>query len=142
MPIVNIGLQRMRDRMINSGAMNQAVDSLGFGSNSAAEAAADVRLGAGAGALANSYWKTAANVTFTTGGDGTVDPFWQAEATFLTSEANDTLFEIGTAAGSLTGTSPAGNDGTKLYSRKRIGGAGGITKTTDIELVGRVKVTY
>lgn len=138
-PVVNIGLQRTRDRIIGQGTMNQAVDSIGIGGATAAEAGTDTVLGTGA---ASSYWKSGGSLTVTTGGDGTVDPYWQFEATWATNEANDTLYEIGTSAGTLTGTNPAGEDGTKLYTRKRIGGAGGIGKTTDIELVGRVRVTY
>ncbi len=141
-PVPNIGLQRTRDRIIGVGTMNAVVDSLGFGSNDAAEAPGDTKLGAGAAPKDQSFWKSGASVIVTAGGDGTVDPFWQFEATFGINEANTTLFEIGTSAGALAGTSPVGNDGTKLYTRKRIGGTAGIGKTTDIELVGRVKVVY
>lgn len=147
MPVVNDGLQRTRDLVQGAGTMNQAVDSVGIGTNSAAEAATDTALGAGGtAATQRSYWKSGASVTKTTGGDGTADPFWQYEITFATTEANDAnpFFEIGTAAGAQTGapqTTTTAQVG-KLYSRKRIGGAGGITKTSDIELVVRVKVTY
>lgn len=141
-PVVNIGLQRMRDRIINAGTMNQAVDCIGIGTNDAAEAAGDTRLGGGAAPRNFSSWKTGASLTITTGGDGTVDPWWQYEATYATTEANQTHFEIGTSAGGLTGDNPANNDGTRLYTRKRIGGSTGIGKTTDIELVARVRVTY
>lgn len=136
MPVVNIGLQRTRDLVRGSGSMNQPVNSLGFGTNDSADNAADVRLGAGAGAKSTSFWKT---VTPTAGGDGTSDPWVQYEATFAEAEANDVIGEIGTSAGSLTGTNPAGNDGTRLYTRKKIGP---LTKTTDIELIGRVRITY
>ncbi len=122
--------------------MNAVVDSLGFGSNDAAEAPGDTKLGAGAAPKDQSFWKTGVNVVITTGGNGTADPFFQFEATFGTGEANVVLFEIGTSAGALDGANPLGNDGTRLYTRKRIGGAAGIGKTVDIELVGRVKVTY
>lgn len=149
MPVVNIGLQRQRDLVQGSGSMNAAVDSVGFGANDTAEAAADTRLGGGAGNNAagqtrnNSYWKSGGSTTLTNGGDATADPWWQREATWSTSEANVVLYELGTAAGTLSGTNPAGNaTDTNLYSRKRIGGSSGIGKTTDIELVGRVKVTY
>lgn len=148
MPVVNIGLQRQRDLVANTGTMNAPVNSVGFGANDTAEAAADTKLGGGSGNNAagqtrnNSYWKTSTDVTLTSGGDASADPWWQMEATWATSEANVVLFELGTSAGSLTGTNPAGNDDTKLYTRKRIGGSTGIGKTTDIELVGRVKVTY
>lgn len=139
MPVVNIGLERTRDRIIGSGDKNTVVDSIGFGTDNTAENAADDQLGDNAG---SSSWKTSGDVTQTTGGDGTSDPWWQFEATWGTGEFNVTIFEIGTSAGSLTGTDPAANNGTNLYTRKRIGGATGIGKTTDIELVGRVKVTY
>jgi hypothetical protein len=142
MPVVNIGLQRTRDRVIGSGGMNAAVDSIGVGTNDAAEAAGDTRLGGGAAPRNFSSWKSAAALTVTTGGDGTADPWWQFEATYATTEANQTLFEIGTSAGTLSGDNPANNDGTRLYSRKRIGGATGVGKTSDIELVARVRVTY
>ncbi len=150
MPVVNIGLQRTRDLVAGQGGMNAPVNSLGFGSNDAAESPTDARLGAAATgvnnaagqAANNSYWKAGASVTTSTGGDGTADPFWQKEATFLTTEANVVLYEMGSAAGALSGTNPAGNDGTKLYTRKRIGGATGIGKTADIELTNRTKVTY
>lgn len=148
MPVTNIGLQRTRDLVAGAGSMNAPVDSLGFGSNDDAESPVDTRLGGGSGSNAagqlktNSYWKSGADVTTTVGGDGTVDPFWQKEATFLTTEANVVLYEMGSAAGALAGTNPAGNDGTTLYTRKRIGGATGIGKTADIELTNRTKVTY
>jgi hypothetical protein len=159
MPVVDNGLQILRDRTVNSGSKAAfIVDSLGFGTNDAADGAGPSftvnRLGGGstnnaAGqASTNSYWKTGVNVTQTTGGDGTADPFWQFEATFLTTEISTTpgstvvLYEIGTSAGTLNGTNPANNDGTRLFSRKRIGGTAGIGKTQDIDLVGRVKVTY
>lgn len=142
MPVVNIGLQRTRDRVIGSGGMNTAVDSIGVGTNDAVEGAGDTRLGAGTAPKNFSSWKSGASLTTTTGGDATADPWWQFEATYATTEANQTLFEIGTSAGTLTGDNPAGNDGTRLYSRKRIGGATGVGKTADIELVARVRVTY
>jgi hypothetical protein len=142
MPVVNIGLQRTRDRVIGSGTMNAAVDSIGVGTNDAAEAAGDTRLGAGTNPKDYDTWKSGGALTITTGGDGTADPWWQIEATYATTEANQVLFEIGTSAGTLSGDNPAGNDGTKLYSRKRIGGATGVGKTSDIELIARVKVTY
>lgn len=147
-PVVNIGLQRARDLVAGTGTMNAPVNSIGFGSDDTAEAAADTRLGGGSGnngagqLRTNSYWKSAGSTTLTTGGDGTADPWWQREATFSTSEANVVLYELGSSAGTLTGTNPAGNNGTALYSRKRIGGSSGIGKTSDIELVGRVRVTY
>lgn len=153
MPVVDNGLQILRDRTVNSGAKAAfVVDSLGFGTNNAADGTGPSfpinKLGAGVAPANNSYWKTGVNVTQTTGGDGTADPFWQFEATFLTTEISvnpgDTivLYEIGTSSGALNGTNPANNDGTRLFSRKRIGGTAGIGKTQDIDLVGRVKVTY
>jgi hypothetical protein len=145
-PVVNIGLLRTRDRMVglNAASTGAAVDSLGIGSNDAAEAPGDTRLGAGAAPANASSWKSGAGLTVTSIGGGAADPdpAWQFEATWGTAEANFVVFEIGTSAGALAGDNPAGNDGTRLYSRKRIGGAGGIGKTADIELVGRLKVTY
>lgn len=142
-PVVNIGLQRQRDRVIGSGGMNAAVDSIGVGTDDAAEAGGNTRLGGGTAPNNFSSWKSGGALTVTTGGDGTVDPWWQFEATYATTEANQTLFEIGTSAGTLTGDNPAGNaTNTNLYSRKRIGGATGVGKTADIELVARVRVTY
>lgn len=145
-PVVNIGLQRTRDRLVglNATTTGAAIDSLGIGSNDAAEAAADVKLGAGAAPKDQSFWKTGAALTVTSAGGGSADPDpkWTMEATWGTAEANVTIFEIGTSAGGLTGANPAGNDGTRLYTRKRIGGAAGIGKTPDIELVGRVTLTY
>lgn len=140
-PVVNVGLQRMRDLIRGSGSMNGPVNSVGFGTTATLDTDLTVdRLGASAG---TSYWKYTGSasgaVVVTTGGDGTNDPFVQYEGTWATSEANATLNELGTSAGSLDGTNPAGNDGTKLYTRKKIGP---ITKTTDISLVGRVKITY
>lgn len=159
MPVVDNGLQILRDRAIGTGARSAfVVDSLGFGTNDAADGAGPSypinKLGGGAGNNAagqvatNSYWKTGVNVTTTTGGDGTADPFYQQEATFATNEISTSagstivLYEIGLSAGSLNGTNPANNDGTRLMTRKRIGGTAGIGKTQDIDLVGRVKVTY
>ena len=150
MPVVNNGLNILRDRTINTGAKaGFIVDSLGFGGSNIADGAGPSYtvnvLGAGS---TGAYFKSGSDVTKTTGGDGTVDPFWQFEATFATNEistgASDTivLFEIGTSSGALTGTNPAGNNGTRLFTRKRIGGSSGIGKTQDIDLVGRVKVTY
>ena len=159
MPVQDNGLQITRDRLIGSGARAAfTIDSLGFGTNDAADGAGPSypinRLGGGSGNNAaaqpatNSYWKTGANVTQTTGGDGSADPFWQFEATFATTEISVTagttvvLYELGTSAGALNGTNPANNDGTRLYTRKRIGGTAGIGKTQDLDLVGRVRVTY
>jgi len=145
MPVPNIGLQRARDLVRGSGSMNAPVNSLGFGTSNAAEAAADTVLGAGA---ASSYWKTTGDSSWldTAGGDGTADPWWQKEVTWTETEISAggevALFEMGSAAGALTGTNPAGEDGTKLYTRKRVGGAGGIGKTDDIQLSNRTRVTY
>lgn len=159
MPVTDSGLQITRDRIVALNARaNFIVDSLGFGTNDAADGTGPSfpinKLGGGTAnnaagqASTNSYWKSGVDVTKTSGGDGTADPFWQFEATFATTEISTTpgstvvLFEIGTSAGSLTGTNPANNDGTRLYSRKRIGGTSGIGKTQDLDLVGRVKATY
>lgn len=160
MPVVDNGLNILRDRTVAQGLpkANFIVDSIGFGTNDAADGAGPSfpinKLGGGTANNAagqpstNSYWKTSTNVTFLSGGDGTADPFWQFEATWLTTEISTTpgstvvLYEIGTSAGTLNGTNPAANDGTRLFTRKRIGGTAGIGKTQDIDLVGRVKVTY
>lgn len=150
MPVVDNGLNILRDRTINTGSKAAfVVDSIGFGGNSTADGAGPSYpinlLGDGS---TGAYFKTSTDVSKLTGGDDTDDPFWQFEATWTTTQistgANDTvvLYEIGTSSGSLSGTNPAGNDGTKLFSRKRIGGTSGIGKTQDIDLVGRVKVTY
>lgn len=149
MPVVNNGLNIMRDRTINSGAKSGfVVDSVGFGTSDVADGSGPSYVITSLGVSGSSYWKTSSDVSITTGGDDSVDPFWQLEATWATNEistgANDTIVlkEIGTSAGTLSGTNPAGNDGTRLFSRKRIGGTSGIGKTQDIDLVGRVKVTY
>lgn len=144
MPLVNIGAQRTRSRVVASA--QGIVDSIGIGTDSTAEALTDVRLGNGA---ANSSWKSGAgNVTLTdsTATDATTtaaNPWWQLEATWGTTEFNNkTIFEIGTSAGTLSGDDPAAEDGTKLYSRKRVGGSTGLGKTNDYSLVARVKFTY
>lgn len=159
MPVQDNGLQLTRDRLINTGGKAAfIVDSIGFGTNDDADGAGPSyalnKLGQGSGNNAagqlktNSYWKTSTDVTKTTGGDGSADPFWQFEATWITTEISTSpgttvvLYEIGTSAGSLAGTNPANNDGTRIYTRRRIGGSSGIGKTQDIDLVGRVKVTY
>lgn len=142
-PIVNIGAQRTRSRVVSSS--EGVVDSIGIGTSNAAEALTDTVLGVGG---ATSSWKnTGAGATLTdsSGSDtsSTTDSWWQLEATWGTGEFNgNTVFEIGTSAGSLSGTDPAGEDGTKLYSRKRVGGATGLGKTSDYSLVARVKFTY
>jgi hypothetical protein len=103
---------------------------------------------AGAQPATNSYWKTSTAVTKTTGGDGTANPFWQLEATWAENEISTSpgqtviLFEVGTSAGSLTGTNPAGNDGTRLYTRKRVGGTSGLGKTQDFSIVARVRLDF
>ena len=159
MPVVDNGLQILRDRAIGQGARaTYVIDSLGFGTNDAADGSGPSypisALGDGSGSNAaaqastNSYWKSSTDVTKTTGGDGTQDPWFQAEATWLTNEISTTpgstvvLYEIGVSAGALNGTNPAANDGAHLFTRKRIGGSAGIGKTQDIDLVGRVKVTF
>lgn len=148
MPLVAIGSQRARDLV--SGQHTNEVDSVGFGTDNTAEATTDDRLGDNAG---ESFWKSGGDVTLTD--DGTTEaspdtaedePWFQLEATWTESEISaggeKTLYELGTSAGSLTGTDPASNDGTNLYTRKRIGGTGGIGKTNDVELGGRVKITF
>jgi hypothetical protein len=143
MPLVNIGAQRTRSRVVASAAT--IVDSIGIGTDSTAEALADTRLGNGA---ANSSWKSGASATLTDSAatdptSSAASPWWQLEGTWGTAEFNgNTVFEIGTSAGTLSGDNPAGEDGTKLYSRKRVGGATGLGKTADYSLVARVKFTY
>lgn len=142
-PLVNIGAQRTRSRVISGAAA--IVDSIGIGTDNTAEALTDVALGAGA---ANDSWKntsTGATLTDSSGTDtaATTDPWWQLEATWDTTEFNgNTVFEIGTSAGPLDGENPAGENGTLLYSRKRVGGATGLGKTSDYSLVARVRMTY
>lgn len=159
MPVVDNALFILRDRTINSGSKSGfIVDSLGFGTNDAADGSGPSypisKLGGGSGNNAaaqvatNSYFKTSTNVIQTTGQDAASDPFFQFEATFATTEISVTpgttvvLYEIGISSGALTGTNPANNDGTRLFTRKRIGGSAGIGKTQDIDLLGRVKVIY
>lgn len=129
MPVVNIGLQRYRD------LIETAVDSLGFGTNNTADAPADDRLGVGG----NSYWKSGGNVIKTSGGNGTTSPWVQYAATFGTGEANDNLGEIGVSVGTLTGTNPAGNNGTNLVTRTAVGP---FTKSAVFEIEGRVRIDH
>lgn len=154
MPKVNQGYQIDRDRSINTGPLaNYVVDSVGWGTDATADGDGPsypiLKLGAGAGE--NSYWKSGGDVSITTGGDGTVNPFWQLEATWGPLEISESpsetvvLREVGTAAGSLTGTNPAGNADTALsglYTRKRVGGSLGIGKTSDFSLVARIRVDF
>lgn len=159
MPKVNGGYQIDRDRSINLGPRAAyVVDSIGWGTTDTADGAGPsypiTKLGGGSGnnvggqVATNSYWKTATDVTKTTGGDGTANPWWQLEATWADTEISTTpgttviLFEVGTSAGGLAGTNPANNDGTRLYTRKRVGGTSGIGKTQDTALVGRVRLDY
>lgn len=138
MPVIKTGRQRMRNLLF--GFTTESADSLGFGTNSASDADTIESLGAGGG---TSYWKTGGDVTITrseTAYDGSAsgDPWGQLEATFDTTEANDTLFEIGTG---YNIANHAAQDNDNLITRKRIGGAGGIGKTNEIDLIGRVKTT-
>lgn len=159
MPKVNNGYQIDRDRSINLGARAAfVVDSVGWGTNDAADGAGPsfplTRLGGGAGnnvggqVATNSYWKAAGDVTKTTGGDGTANPWWQLEASWSESEISTApgttviLFETGTSAGALAGTNPANNDGTRLYTRKRVGGSSGLGKTQDFSIVARNRVDF
>lgn len=162
MPKVNQGYQIDRDRSINQGPLAAyVVDSVGWGTNDAADGAGPSypirKLGGGTGnnvagqVATNSYWKTSTNVTITTGGDGTANPFWQLEATWAENEISTgpsdtiTLFEVGTSARSLTGTNPANNVDTALsglYTRKRVGGTSGLGKTQDFSIVARVRVDF
>lgn len=160
MPKVNLGYQIDRDKSIGLGALvGKVIDSVGWGTNDAPDGTiADqpfVRLGDGNGA-ANiggtpnnlSYWKTGANVTKLTGGDGTANPWWQQEATWGELEISElptdtiVLAEVGTSANTLNGTNPAGNDGTALYTRKRVGGTAGLGKTQDFSIVARVRLDF
>lgn len=148
MPVTNRGLQIARDLI--AGLNTDFVDSVGFGTSNTPEAGSNDRLGDGGGGGVNSYWKTGVDVTITTsaGTDDAnqADPWAQWEAEWTETEISGggeiTLFEMGTARLSLAGTNPAGNDGNNQYTRKRIGGAGGIGKTNDIRLAARIKVTY
>lgn len=162
MPKVNQGYQIDRDRSIAVGPLAAyVVDSVGWGTNDAADGAGPsfpIRLlGGGAGnnvagqLRTNSYWKTAGNVTKTTGADGTANPFWQLEATWsdveISTAPGDTvvLFETGTSARSLTGTNPANNVDSALsglYTRKRVGGTSGLGKTQDFSIVARIRLDF
>lgn len=160
MPKVNQGYQIDRDRSINVGPLaGYIVDSVGWGTNDEADGAGPsypiTRLGGGDGGNniagqvnTNSYFKTGVDVTTTTGGDGTANPFWQLEATWAENEISVnpsdtiTLFEVGTSAQSLSGTNPAGNDDTALYTRKRVGGTSGLGKTQDFSIVARVRLDF
>jgi len=159
MPKVNNGYQIDRDRSINLGPRaGFVVDSVGWGTNDAADGAGPsypiTKLGGGVGnnaggqAATNSYWKSGASVTKTTGGDGTANPFWQLEASWAENEISTSpgttviLFETGTSAGALTGTNPAGNNDTALYTRKRVGGTSGLGKTIDFSIVARTRVDF
>lgn len=148
MPVTNIGLQIARDLI--SGQNTDHVDSVGFGTSNTAEAGSNDRLGDGGGSGTDSYWKTGGDVTITTSSgtddNNEADPWAQWEAEWTETEISGggevTLYEMGTARNSLAGTNPGGNDGSNIYTRKRIGGTGGIGKTNDIRLAARIKVTY
>lgn len=159
MPKVNGGYQIDRDRSINTGPRAAfIVDSVGWGTTDTEDGAGPsytiTKLGGGSGnnsggqAATNSYWKTSTDVTKTTGNDGTANPFWQLEATWTETEISTSpgttviLFEVGTSAGSLAGTNPANNDGTRLYTRKRVGGTSGLGKTQDFSIVARVRLDF
>lgn len=159
MPKVNGGYQIDRDRSINVGPRaTYIIDSVGWGTNDDDDGAGPsypiTRLGGGVGnnlagqPATNSYWKTSTNVTKTTGGDGTANPWWQLEATWAENEISVnpsdtiTLFEVGTSANTLNGTNPAGNDDTALYTRKRVGGTSGLGKTQDFSIVARVRLDF
>ena len=162
MPKVNQGYQIDRDRSINTGALaSYLVDSVGWGTNDADDGTGPSypirKLGGGTADNAagqpstNSYWKSNTDVIKTTGGDGTANPFWQLEATWGPNEISVnpsdtiTLFEVGTSAGTLTGTNPEGNVDSELsglYTRKKVGGNSGLGKTQDFSIVARVKLTF
>lgn len=142
MPLVNIGAAATRSQVV--GLTSTPVNSIGIGTDNTAEALTFTQIGTGA---ASSDWKntgTTATLTSSSGTDtsATTAPWWQLEATWDTTEFNgNTVFEIGTGWGSLSGANPAG-EANKLYSRKRVGGATGLGKTSDYSLVARVKMTY
>lgn len=142
MPLTNLGAAHTRSQV--AGITVLPVNSIGIGTDNTAEALTFTQLGTGA---ASSSWKntgTGATLTDSTGTDtsATTNPFWQLEATWDTTEFNgNTVFEIGTAWGSLDGENP-GTEANKLYSRKRVGGATGLGKTSDYSLVARIKFTY
>jgi hypothetical protein len=145
MPIVNIAAAHTRSQV--AGITSLPVNSIGVGTNSAAEALTVTQLGAGTAPLDETFWRntgTGATRTDSSGTDtsSTTNPFWQLEFTLSTAEFNgETVFEIGTGWGSLDGANPA-TENNKLYSRKRVGGAVGLGKTADYSLVARVKMTY
>lgn len=145
MGLVNIGAAHTRSQVV--GITNSDVDSIGLGTDSAAEALTFTQLGSGTDPLDETSWKNTggdATLTDSTGTDdsSTTDPWWQLEATWGTTEFNgETVFEIGTGWGSLDGENPVGEN-NKLYSRKRVGGSVGLGKTADYSLVARVRFTY
>lgn len=139
MPVTNTGNQRYRDLMRGSGPMNAPANSLGFGTDNTADDPTDNVLGDGG----TSYWKNstddAADWTETSGGEATTSPWFQFAALFDFAEANANLGEIGISAGQLTGTNPAGNDGTKLVTRRAVGP---LTKSSVFQLEGRVRIDH
>jgi hypothetical protein len=145
MPLVNIAAAHTRSQVV--GATSTPVNSIGLGTNSAAEDLTVTQLGAGVSPFDSTTWKntsTGATLSDSSGTDSntTIDPFWQLEATWDDTEFNgETIFEIGTGWGSLNGENPAAQN-NKLNSRKRVGGGVGLGKTADYSIIARVKMTY
>ena len=128
MPVQNNAYLILRDYAIT------VVNSIGFGSSDAVDGAGPSypidRLGGGDGSNNaagqpndQSWWKTAGDVTLTTGGDETPNPWFQLEATWgateISTDPSDAiaLFESGLSLGALAGLNPAGNDGTNIFAR-------------------------
>jgi hypothetical protein len=145
MPLVNIAAAHTRSQVV--GATSSPVNSIGLGTNSAAEDLTITEMGAGTSPGDQTTWKntlTGATLSDSSSSDDndTTDPFWQLEATWDDTEFNGkTIFEIGTAWGSLDGENP-GSENNKLNSRKRVGGGVGLGKTADYSIIARVKMTY
>lgn len=145
MPLVNIAAAHTRSQVV--AITSSPVNSIGLGTNSAAENLTITQMGAGSAPLDQTTWKntaTGATLTDSTSTDdsSTTNPFWQLEATWDDTEFNgETVFEIGTGWGSLNGLNPAAEN-NKLNSRKRVGGGVGLGKTPDYSIIARVKMTY
>lgn len=149
MAVVDNGKQILIDRAIGQGSKASfVVDSIGYGTDGTpneSETSSSVdRIGANGG---DAYFKTGADVTITTGTeDGS--PFFQFEAEFGNDEISEqptdviVLKEIGISSGSLDGTNPAANDGTRLFTRRTIGGSVGIGKTQEFSVIARSRVNF
>ena len=129
MPVPIKGLEIYRQLMMAE------ADSVGFGTNNAADDPTDNQLGAGG----NSYWKTGGNVTVTSGGDATTAPWLQLAALFAKGEANDNLGEMGLSRGALDGLNPAANDGSNLVTRTAVGP---FAKSSVFEIEGRIRIDH